>query len=263
MGGAGQGEPGSFAGRSRGQMPTLILTPRFTPDAQALWQAAVRKGWAIERLERWEVPDRLRGVEEPVLYLEGLFGPTLAAAFGRTLFEPPVDWLARLPAEHRKRRVELLAAREARGLRGPAFIKPPNDKSFPARVYREGEFPAFVEDSAPVLVSEVVEWESEFRCFLLDRELRALSVYLRNGELQRHRDFRHAGSEEAALRAFVATILRDARVDLPRAAALDVGLIRGRGWAVVELNSAWAAGIYGCDPEEVLEVLRHASGSLP
>lgn len=38
----------------------LVLTPRLTPDAQALWQAAVRMGWEIERLERWDVPERLR-----------------------------------------------------------------------------------------------------------------------------------------------------------------------------------------------------------
>ena len=30
-------------------MPTLILTPRHTDDAQALWRAAGRLGWRIER----------------------------------------------------------------------------------------------------------------------------------------------------------------------------------------------------------------------
>lgn len=35
--------------------------------------------------------------------------------------------------------------------------------------------------------------------------------------------------------------------------------MEGRGWAVVEQNAAWGSGIYGCDPEEVLEVLRFAA----
>ncbi|MEP0802688.1 hypothetical protein NDI37_21395 [Funiculus sociatus GB2-A5] len=39
---------------------------------------------------------------------------------------------------------------------------------------------------------------------------------------------------------------------------MDVGVIQGRGWAVVEQNAAWGAGLYGCDPIEVLEVLRYA-----
>jgi ATP-grasp domain, R2K clade family 2 len=84
-------------------MPTLILTPRFTDDAQALWRAAIQLGWSVERLTSWRVPEELRAV------------------------------------------------------------------------------------------------------------------------------------------------------------ALDVGIIRGRGWAVVELNSAWGAGIYGCDPARVLEVLQAAA----
>ena len=36
---------------------------------------------------------------------------------------------------------------------------------------------------------------------------------------------------------------------------LDVGTIRGRGWAVVEPNECWGAGIYGGVPAKVLEVL--------
>ena len=71
-------------------MPTLILTPRYTPDAQALWRAAGRLGWDVERLSSWRVPPELRGVSDPVLYLEGLFGPTLAEQFGMQLLEPPI-----------------------------------------------------------------------------------------------------------------------------------------------------------------------------
>jgi len=61
---------------------------------------------------------------------------------------------------------------------------------------------------------------------------------------------------------FIRTVLADSRVDLPRATVLDVGVITGRGWAVIEQNSAWGSGIYGCDPEEVLEVLRHAGEAV-
>ncbi|MEK7466817.1 MAG: hypothetical protein AAB074_05315 [Planctomycetota bacterium] len=65
--------------------------------------------------------------------------------------------------------------------------------------------------------------------------------------------------EAAEVRSFVSSILADSRVDLPRAVALDVGVIRGRGWAATEVNAAWGSGIYGCDPAQVLEVLRFAS----
>jgi len=242
-------------------MPTLILTPRFTEDAQALWRAAVRLGWDVERLASWRIPDELLEVVDPVLYLEGLFGPTLAGQFGLRLLEPAMDWLPRLPEEYRKRWVYLSTLGKARTLAEPAFIKPPNDKSFPARVYIGSELPTEYEDDSPVLVAEVVAWEKEFRCFVLDRQPRTLSVYLRSGQLQRECEFTSTEAEATEALEFLGRLLRDSGIDLPRATVLDVGVIGGRGWAVVEQNAAWGSGIYGCDPERVLEVIRFAAVS--
>lgn len=240
-------------------MPTLVLTPRYTEDAQALWRAAGCLGWDVERLLSWRVPEELRSVPEPVLYLEALLGPTLAEQFGLQLLEPGIDWLPLLPQEYRKRWVYRTTLGAARGLVEPAFVKPPNDKSFPARVYTGVELPCEYDDDTPVLVAEVVEWQKEFRCFVLDRQPRTLSVYLRGGKPQRENDFVASESEEAEARQFVQTVLSDLRVDLPRATVLDVGVIAGRGWAVVEQNAAWGSGIYGCDPEQVLQVIRFAA----
>lgn len=240
-------------------MPTLILTPRFTEDAQTLWRTACQLGWAVERLTSWRVSDELKSVPDPVLYLEALFGPTLAEQFGLQLLEPTVDWLPNLPEEYRKRRVVLATLHAARLITEPAFIKPPNDKSFPARAYIGSELPHGYDPDSPVLVSEIVVWEKEFRCFVLDRQPKTVSVYLRNGELQRDNEFVATESELADATAFVQTVLADDRVPLPRATVLDIGVIAGRGWAVVEQNAAWGSGIYGCDPEQVLEVLRHAA----
>nr|MBP6748287.1 ATP-grasp domain-containing protein [Xanthomonadaceae bacterium] len=39
---------------------------------------------------------------------------------------------------------------------------------------------------------------------------------------------------------------------------LDVGTLTDGRWACVEQNAAWGAGIYGCDPERVLAVVRAA-----
>ncbi len=251
-------------------MPTLILTPRFTEDAQALWRAATQLGWDVERLRSWQVPEELRSIADPVLYLEGLFGQTLAAQFGLRLLEPPLDWLPNLPVEFRQRQVSLSTLGACREIVEPAFIKPPNDKSFTARVYTGAELPLEYDDDTPVLVAEVVTWQKEFRCFILDRQIRTVSVYLRDGVLQRdspeerlrQRNFAATESELAEVESFVRKILTDTRIDLPRTAVLDVGVIANRGWAVVEQNAAWGSGIYGCDPVRVLEVLRYAAVPL-
>jgi hypothetical protein len=53
-------------------------------------------------------------------------------------------------------------------------------------------------------------------------------------------------------------VLADERVRLPPAIVLDVARVRGGGWVVIEVNPCWASGVYGCDPEAVLEVIRRA-----
>jgi hypothetical protein len=130
-------------------------------------------------------------------------------------------------------------------------------------VYVGSELPEGYPDETPVLVSSVVKWSVEFRCFLLDREVKTFSAYLRNGELQRDAGYPHSDAEEVEMLAFMSRLRADARVRLPRAAVVDVGVIEGRGWAVIEQNAAWGSGIYGCDPERVLEVLRHAAEPAP
>ncbi|HEU4883655.1 MAG TPA: ATP-grasp domain-containing protein [Longimicrobium sp.] len=239
--------------------PTLILTPRHTGDSQLLWRAALRRGWHVERLQTWRIPAQLREVAEPVLYVEALFGPMLAEELGVQLREPPDDWLVRLPAEYRLRDIRLTTLGEARASSIPMFVKPPADKSFAARVYTGAELPDGLPDDMPVLVSEVVAWESEFRCFVLDRELRTFSLYARHGQLQDDEEYASTVDEDAALTDFVSRLLADPRVELPRAIGVDVGVIAGRGWACVEANGVWGAGIYACDPGEALEVIRHAT----
>lgn len=238
-------------------MPTLILTPGYSEDAQALWRAAISRGWDVRRLATWRVPPDVAAAPEPFLYAEALFGPMLAEQLGVRLLDPPEGWLPALPESYRRRSVHLSTLGEARLLPAPAFMKPPNDKSFPAAVYDPGDLPEGFDQQMAVLVSEPVLFLSEFRCFILDRRVRTCSLYARNGEPTPSRDYSEA--EAAELHEFVGALLSDGEVDLPRAAALDAGRIEGRGWGVVELNAAWGAGIYACDPNEVLEVVRAAT----
>jgi len=243
-------------------MPTLIFTPRSTEDSRALWKAAGSLGWRTERLTNWRVPEHLHGLPDPVLYGEALFGPTLAEQLGITLLNPPEDWLVRLPIEFKHRNISLTTLVAARANEGRAFVKPPNDKSFPAGIYLGSDLPTEYPDNMPVLVSEVVKWEKEFRCFILNRSLRTYSLYARYGDLQREAEFASSPEEDSQLEAFMSRLLADPRVDLPNATVVDVGSIEGNGWACVEQNAAWGAGIYGCNPLAVLEVLQHAAAKV-
>ena len=239
-------------------MPTLILTPRYSEDAPALWRAANHLGWKVVRLVNWRLLDDPKLISEPVLHLEALMAEEIASQLGVRLLDAPSDWLPNIPQEYRKCWIYLSSLGEARQLENTAFIKPPNDKSFPVRVSATADLPTDYPDEMLVLVAEIVEWEKEFRCFILNRCLKTFSIYLRNGELQLENDFAHTDEEDFEVRTFIETVIADERVELLQAIVIDIGLIRGRGWAVVESNAAWGAGLYGCDPIQVLEVLRYA-----
>jgi hypothetical protein len=179
-----------------------------------------------------------------------------------------IDWLPKLPHRWRRRDVQLATLAEARKTTTRSFIKPADEKCFDARIYSSGaELPApgALPDDLPVLVQEVVEWTTEFRCFVLDRKLLTASPYWHNAQLAKSEDgFWSASNEqlEDAIR-FCKSVLKDPNVTLLDAIALDVGIIQNRGWAVVECNAAFSSGIYACDPIEVLHVLRRACFPLP
>jgi hypothetical protein len=241
-------------------MPTLVLPPRFTPDTIAVSHAAVKAGWAVERLTSWRVPEWLRE-QDAVLYGEPLFAAVVADELGLALLEPPFDWLPKLAVEYRRREVRFATLEEARRLQQPAFIKPADDKCFLAAVFPSGQdLPgeAVLSKETPVLIAEPVQWDVEFRCFILERQVATVSAYLRQGELAQSVDGSWADDRTEQARAFAQSVVSDHSVGLPPAVVMDVGIIQGRGWAVIEANAAWGSGIYGCDPATVLRVIRRA-----
>jgi hypothetical protein len=245
------------------RMPTLVLSHRYSPDSNALFAAALAAGWDVERLRSFRCPEGL-AERDPVFYGETLLADAIAGDLGIALLEPSADWLPRLPERHRRRDVRLMTLSEALAIRERAFVKPTDEKCFPARVYADGAAidpdPVLPQD-LPVLVSEPVVFEVEFRFFVLEREAAARSPYIRGGEIARSAagDWEADASEIEAASASIHALLTDPDVELPAAVVVDVGRMAGRGWGVVEANAAWASGLCGCDPARVLPVLRRAA----
>src|SRR6266700_3870164 len=237
---------------------TLVLSPRYTSDSIALNTVAIETGWTVERLQSWRPPAHLFN-REVVPYGEPLFAAVVADTLQHILIEPRLAWVAEIPLDFRQRDVQFTNLATARTQGRRSFIKPADDKCFPARIYESGSDLPFdgLEGSIPVLISEPVSWEIEFRCFVLEQQVAALSVYSRKGELAEDErgNWPAADSELQEAVLFANSVLHDARFGFPPAGVLDIGIIRNRGWAVVEANACWGSGIYGCNPRGVLETL--------
>lgn len=243
-------------------IPTLLLPPRITDDSRAMAKAAARAGWDVERLSSWHIPPLLAD-EDICVYAEPLFAIHASSNLGLSLIEPTYDWLTTIPSEFIHREVRLMTMREARSVADRRFIKCASEKYFPASVYESGSvLPSAdqVSGAVPVLVIEPVVWDIEFRCFVLDRKVVTGSPYLVNGKLAKNDEDRWTAVDDeiAAMERFMRQFLADDRVLIPPAVVIDVGRIQARGWAIIEANPAWGSGLYGCDPDEALSVLRRS-----
>ncbi|QNS07524.1 ATP-grasp domain-containing protein [Streptomyces xanthii] len=238
---------------------TLFLSPRATVTGRALADAARRRGIGVETYGDWRTPAEWLGAPGASLYAGPLFADAVGRELGVGLLEAAPGWLAGLPVELAGRDVELTTVAEARGLRRPAFVKPPNDKSFPARVYPDGSRlpgPDAVDDDTPVLVSDIVAFDVEFRLFLLDGAVRTASRYARRGAL----DVAPLDGGDPLRDEVLAFAARLPAEELPSAIVVDVGRLAPDGdWAVVEANAAWASGHYACDPDGALDVVLRAA----
>ena len=244
-------------------MPTLILPPRYTSDSIRLWKTAIAIGWEVLRLQNWRV--NLDGeIDNPVVYGEPLFAKIVADKLGIKLLDPQLDWLTTLPKSYVKRQIDYLTLKEAKNIKETTFIKPAFEKCFAAKIYSSGEqFPnkELLADETPVLVSEPVNWTIEFRCFVQNRQVKAISSYWSDNKSTERKDGSWYGTKSDYQEAleFCTDVISTPQIKLPDAVVVDVGKIEAKGWAVIEANSVYSSGLYGCDPRSVIEVIQAAS----
>lgn len=236
-------------------MPTLVLSPRFTSDTQCLWRACNEvEGWDTHRAHHNAVPDN---ATDPCCYGELMFCDIMASRMGLALLDPPDDFLSRLVPEYVKRTVHFTHIYDIHRETERKFYKPANDKLFPAKVYDSGrDIPMrYVSQTCPVLVSDIVSFDAEVRCYVLDGEIVTASSYYKAVGLRM--DPTRGGA------AWLRHVLKDPDVTsmLPSAVVIDVGLIPRRGWAIIEANQAYASGIYDeADGKALLPLILRASG---
>ncbi len=245
-------------------MPTLILTPRRTEDAQA----ALAGGWPpwLGRCGAEKPPGEYptNCGQLPIQFciwnrfLDQRWPSSSAFAWRNR------QWtgLPTLPEENTASGgcTSQHLARPAPRTE-PCIRQARRTKEFPgARVYTGLELPADCKDAAPVLVAEVGDVGKGVPLLCtgppaaLPFDLPARGATPTEAQLRQEPTRKMRGPPSTLLE----TVLADPCVVLSRTAVLDIGVIADRGWAVVEQNAAWGSGIYGCDPEQVLEVLRFA-----
>lgn len=226
----------------------LVIPEKPDPERDAMAASWRRQGGEVVRLGRFWEPPSWRP-EEVRVYGNDTFCLVLQQKLGLRLTAP--DDALLFAFEHAlERRIARRVLDEASELTYPCFVKPLVPKLFPAGVHEDAASLLAATDgvdrSEAIMVAEVVTFTAEARAFLLAGEVLDCSIY--EGE----------GSIEQA-RAFAAGLAGDPH--LPSTVVMDVGYVKDRGWAIVEFNAAWGAGLNGCDPDRVLPCIAAASGA--
>ncbi|MBS0630975.1 MAG: ATP-grasp domain-containing protein [Verrucomicrobia bacterium] len=227
----------------------LLIPDKPDQERDALAAEFALLGGTVHRLARFWDPPPLPP-ETIRVYGPDSFCLVLQQKLGLSLYSPDDDMLMRVPPALLRRDVFTDTLAGAKNRTWPAFIKPVVPKQFRGALYASAA--ALAEEcrglspDTGVLVSEIVRFTSEVRCFVLHDAVLDAAVYEGRAELPEAIQFATAVAQT---------------IELPHSVVIDVGHIAGRGWGVVEFNAAWGAGLNGCDPKKVLPAILAASQS--
>jgi hypothetical protein len=226
----------------------LLIPDKPDVERDAVATAFETGGGAVHRIARfWDPP-----IFEPStvrVYGADAFCLVLQQKLGFELCSPSDDLLMTVPPRFLNRRIAQRTLGEIRSVDFPVFVKPVMPKQFRGAVYEsneelEAECRGLPPETA-ILVAETLAFTAEVRTFVLEGVVLDAAVY-------------EGTSDGTGAEAFVGALANS--MLLPRTVVVDVGLIDGRGWAVIEFNAAWGAGLNGCNAERVLPAIVSASG---
>lgn len=225
----------------------LLITDKPDPERDALAAVFARHGGVVHRIGRfWDPP-----VFDPAtvrVYGADSFCLVLQQKLGFALCSPADDLLLQVPPRFLQRQIATRTLSEAQSLAFPVFIKPVTPKQFRGAVYKSAEELSQecrgLPPTTAVFVAEPVTLTAEVRGFVLEGQVLDAALY------------EGAANVSDAIK-FESELV--GALPLPRTVVVDVGFIAGRGWAVIEFNAAWGAGLNGCAPEKVVAAILAAS----
>ena len=231
---------------------TLLLIPnRPDPERDAVAAAWERAGGDVLRVDKfWEpVEHEERNIK---IYGDAAFSMVLGSIKNYNLIEPDFHLPITLDPKWLNRKIDLTKLEDIQELEYPIFVKPVIPKQFRSRIYNSAEELEYecrgLYKYTSILFSEIVTFENEIRCFVLDDQVMAMSIYEGEADMDDAREFAISFAAETKNRRL-----------LVKTYVVDIGYIRDRGWAVIEVNPVWGSGLNGCDAEKVIDCIYYAT----
>lgn len=229
----------------------LLIPDKPDVERDAVARAFESGGGAVHRIARfWDPPPFEPSTVR--VYGADAFCLVLQQKLALTLCSPSDELILQVPAKFLNRQITRYTLDEMLSVGFPLFVKPVTPKQFRGAVYESNDALAAecrgLSASTAVFASEPVSFAAEARTFVMDGLVLDAAIY-------------EGKSEAGGAGQFVEALTHS--MSLPRTVVVDVGFIDSRGWALIEFNAAWGAGLNGCDADKVLPAIVVASGPNP
>jgi len=241
----------------------IIIVSSQAKSSEKLSRAAKIVGYqSFEADHSWKMPDNIKQALGAV-YGGDLFCESIADQMGWSLISNPADWVVKLPKDYTARNIFASTIEGAlKHKEKKFFIKSPT-KLFKARVCEAPvTFPTNVLNDHPILISDYVNFTSEYKCFVKNKKVVSICCYKWTNEFNTPANY---GKNNKEVITFVNKMLADARVECVSATVINVGKHgklddNGNGLAVIDSEPAYMSEIYGCEISASLDTIMSSCG---
>lgn len=226
---------------------TLLIPEKNDLERDAVAQAWINADGEVIRLGRFWEPPNLENKQVRV-YGNNTFCLVLQQKLGFDLISPSDTLIFDVPPQYLKRKIKKFTLSESTEIQFPIFIKSLVPKLIQSKVYdslsKFHEACLGLSRDTEFIASEIIDFISEFRSFILNGQLLDCAVYEGNGNV------------EAAI-SFIDNMIQE--IQIPSVIVIDIGL-SAEGFSLIEFNASWGAGLNGCQASKILPAIIAASG---
>lgn len=234
-----------------------------SPSKKPLELAAKALGWSIFDAKGWTVPPE-NNADFGAIYGGRLFVSQAADTMKWDVQEPNEEWLSTIPMEYVHRKIEILSYKEAKNLKSPFFASSLNQE-FTSGVFQSGiNLPKYYNTPPEnkILISEVMNFTSKYRCFIKNNIVVSASCYLYNDPAKRFENrphhFLHSRNHDKVVEFATKVIANSPPVNCD-GYVLDIARYEKEknDWpfVVLDIKPAWYSELYGCEVSAALDTM--------
>lgn len=227
----------------------LFMPILYSLDNNKMWSVALDNNWKTDRLK---MSSKFYGPQisddDIIAYYGNAFlAKEIANYYDFSFIEPTLDWLSTVPREYLGREIEFMTLAEFPYYDIRKFVKCTDNKWFSAEIFEPYEKLPIdnIDKDLLICVQDVIDFQFEYRCFILNRQLMDISIYPQT----------HTPHPQTEAIEYISKVLEDEKVVIPASLVIDVGLTDKGQWLIVEANPSFASGMYDCDAQKVFETI--------